>query len=186
MSESAWEEMTCLFAPSLGFAVAAVETGTLSRSSSLLIQAGFSSRLAAIKVVTDTTADFQSGQELRRWLNSEEVISHTDNHDWPTPETRVMWLEFLGSLSPKGSQVWSRHRYNGMVDWRDTPAVIGTPLQLYTVDGIHHVLADDGTPLGSINGRINTNRRGLLRVEVDDENGRAMFDYLGPDDFIST
>ncbi|MBO0246747.1 hypothetical protein J0671_25680, partial [Vibrio sp. Vb0592] len=65
----------------LGFAVAAVETGTLSRSSSLLIQAGFSSRLAAIKVVTDTTADFQSGQELRRWLNSEEVISHTDNHD---------------------------------------------------------------------------------------------------------
>lgn len=41
-------------------------------------------------------------------------------------------------------------------------------------------------PLGSINGRINTNRRGLLRVEVDDENGRAMFDYLGPDDFIST
>ena len=63
---------------------------------------------------------------------------------------------------------------------------IGTPLQLYTVDGIHHVLADDGTPLGSINGRINTNRRGLLRVEVDDENGRAMSDYLGPDDFIST
>ncbi|WP_271311562.1 DEAD/DEAH box helicase [Yersinia intermedia] len=170
----------------LGFAVAAVETGTLSRSSSLLIQAGFSSRLAAIKVVTDTTADFQSGQELRRWLNSEEVISHTDNHDWPTPETRVMWLEFLDSLSPKGSQVWSRHRYTGMVDWRATPAVIGRPLQLYTVDGIHHVLADDGTPLGSINGRINTNRRGLLRVEVDDNNGRAMFDYLGPDDFIST
>ncbi|MGD9659241.1 MAG: DEAD/DEAH box helicase, partial [Methylocystis sp.] len=48
----------------LGLAVPAVETGTLNRSASILIQAGFSSRLAAIKVVSDTGASFQTGREL--------------------------------------------------------------------------------------------------------------------------
>ncbi|MBR0821465.1 helicase-related protein [Bradyrhizobium liaoningense] len=51
----------------LGLAVSAVETGTLNRSASILIQAGFNSRLAAIKAVTDTSATFGSGQELRQW-----------------------------------------------------------------------------------------------------------------------
>ena len=41
----------------LGLAVPAVETGTMNRSASILIQAGFNSRLAAIKAVTDTGRD---------------------------------------------------------------------------------------------------------------------------------
>ena len=49
----------------LGYAVAAVETGTLNRSASILIQAGFNSRLAAIKAVVDTSATFENGQQLR-------------------------------------------------------------------------------------------------------------------------
>jgi len=67
----------------LGLAVPAVETGTLNRSASILIQAGFNSRLAAIKVVTDTNASFQSGQELRDWLNSEIVAAWSALPDWP-------------------------------------------------------------------------------------------------------
>ena len=49
----------------LGYAVAAVETGTLNRTASILIQAGFNSRLAAIKAVVDTIATFENGQQLR-------------------------------------------------------------------------------------------------------------------------
>ena len=45
----------------LGLAVPAVETGTMNRSASIMIQAGFSSRLAAIKAVTDTEATFTTG-----------------------------------------------------------------------------------------------------------------------------
>ncbi|WP_244480180.1 hypothetical protein [Methylobacterium sp. Leaf465] len=52
----------------LGLAVPAVETGTMNRSASILIQAGFNSRLAAIKVVADTGATFTTGAELRAWL----------------------------------------------------------------------------------------------------------------------
>jgi hypothetical protein len=48
----------------LGYAVSAVETGTLNRSASILIQAGFNSRLAAIKAVTDTGATFESGLSI--------------------------------------------------------------------------------------------------------------------------
>lgn len=57
----------------LGLAAAAVETGTLNRSVSILIQAGFNSRLAAIKVVNDTCATFQTGLTLRARLNSEAI-----------------------------------------------------------------------------------------------------------------
>ena len=54
----------------LGLAVPAVETGTVNRSASLLIQAGFASRLAAIKAVTDTGASFSTSFELQQWLVS--------------------------------------------------------------------------------------------------------------------
>ncbi|MFX8389443.1 hypothetical protein ABTL55_19465, partial [Acinetobacter baumannii] len=78
----------------LGLAVPAVETGTLNRSASILIQAGFNSRLAAIKAVTDTGATFQTGQELRQWLNSEAVAAWSAQPNWPTAETKAMWMDF--------------------------------------------------------------------------------------------
>jgi hypothetical protein len=82
----------------LGLAVPAVETGTLNRSASILIQAGFNSRLAAIKAVTDTGATFTTGQELRQWLNSEAVAAWSALPDWPTLETKPIWLEFPRAL----------------------------------------------------------------------------------------
>ena len=47
-------------------AVSAVETGTLNLSASVLIQAGFASRLAAIKAVNDTAANFSNSTELQQ------------------------------------------------------------------------------------------------------------------------
>jgi superfamily II DNA/RNA helicase len=101
----------------LGLAVAAVETGTLNRSAALLIQAGFNSRLAAIKAVQDTNANFTSATELRQWLNSDEVIALTERADWPTPETARMWSVFWNSFSPRATSVWSERNYSVPVVW---------------------------------------------------------------------
>ena len=59
----------------LGLAVPAVETGTMNRSASILIQAGFNSRLAAIKAVTDTGATFKTGRELTRLIRETTRLS---------------------------------------------------------------------------------------------------------------
>lgn len=84
----------------LGLAVPAVETGTLNRSASILIQAGFNSRIAAIKATTETGATFLTGLGLRQWLNSQAVAVWSAQPDWPTAETKVMWMEFVQSFAP--------------------------------------------------------------------------------------
>ena len=88
----------------LGFAVAAVETGTLNRSAAILIQAGFSSRIGAIRAVVDSGAKFQTAQELRHWLGSTELATWGARPDWPTPKTREMWMEFAQNFTPRASQ----------------------------------------------------------------------------------
>jgi superfamily II DNA/RNA helicase len=166
----------------LGAVVPAVETGTLNRSASILIQAGFNSRLAAIKVVTDLAANFTTGQELRHWLNSEAVISRSAMPDWPTPETKAIWMEFVQSFTPAENRIWSDRRYWAYVDWLGTPPPPGTPVQVHQLGGQPRVLAADGTPLGTVKAGLNPNRLGLLRATVAADPGRIDIVYLGPED----
>jgi hypothetical protein len=84
----------------LGLAVPAVETGTMNRSASMLIQAGFDSRLAAIKAVNDTAATFTTASELRAWLKSPVVSAVSAQPDWPTADTRELWLDFIEGFIP--------------------------------------------------------------------------------------
>ncbi len=88
----------------------AVETGTLNRSASFLIQAGFNSRLATIKAVTDTGATFQTGQELRQWLNSEAVAARSPQPNWPIAETKATWMDFAQSFTPRETCTWADRR----------------------------------------------------------------------------
>ena len=85
----------------LGLAVPAVETGTLNRSASILIQAGFNSRLAAIKAVTDTGAAFTTGQELRQWLSS-EVSVRSPPCSGARAARRSCWSLEAPSVAPEG------------------------------------------------------------------------------------
>lgn len=165
----------------LDLAVAAVETGTLNRSVSLLIQAGFNSRLAAIKVVADTGADFQSGRELRRWLRSDLVSYWSEFKDWPTPETHAMWVDFAKEINPEEDQTWMLRKYTSIVNWKAPVPQPGTPLQFHQMNGVNYILAEDGFPLGSIAAAINTERKGLLRVKVGDKLNVEL-DYIGPND----
>ncbi|MGZ0018287.1 DEAD/DEAH box helicase [Nitrosomonas sp. wSCUT-2] len=169
----------------LGFAVAAVETGTLNRSAAILIQAGFSSRLGAIKAVTDSGATFQTAQELRHWLGSEELAAWSARPDWPTPETRAMWMEFAQSFTPRANRVWADRRYWAGVAWFGVSPPSETPVQLHYWAGQSLVLAADGAPLGTLQAALAPGRAGLIRAQVSREADRIDIFYFGPDDLVS-
>jgi hypothetical protein len=171
-----------LEAHELGLAVPAVETGTLNRSASILIQAGFTSRLAAIKAVGDTGATFQTGQEVRQWLNSEAVAAWSARPDWPTAETKAMWTDFAQSFTPRENRTWADRRYRANVAWLAAPPPPGTPVQVHHWAGQPHVLSTDGAPLGIVQAALNPGRAGLLRAQVAQDVGRIDITYLGPAD----
>lgn len=166
----------------LGLAVPAVETGTMNRSASILIQAGFNSRRAAIKVIADTGAVFTTGQELRIWLRSPVVSAWSAQADWPTPETRAMWLEFAQDFVPRENRTWADRRYWADVAWYGVPCAPGAAVRLYHWNGQPIVLTADGLPVGALQAALNPNRRGLVRATVAEEFGRITLSYLGPDD----
>ena len=169
----------------LGFVVPAVETGTLCRPAAILIQAGFNSRIAAIKVVTDTGATFQTGQELRQWLNTEALLAWSALPDWPTLETKTMWAEFVRGFSSNENLVWADRRYWVDVEWFGPPPMSGTPVQIYEWDGRPHVFSSDGVPLGLVQAALNPGRTGLLHAEVAPDGDRVDIKYIGPSDLAS-
>jgi len=166
----------------LSWAATAVETGTTQRSASILIQAGFSSRLAAIKVVTDTGATFTSGAELRAWLQSPEVLEWSAIPEWPTPESRAMWLAFTQDVAPTPNRTWARRDYTAKVRWLAVPAPPGTPVHLHHWDGKPLVLSPDGLAIGILEHPLNPNRKGVLRGNVSQDISQLELSYLGPDD----
>jgi superfamily II DNA/RNA helicase len=166
----------------LGLAVPAVETGTLNRSASILIQAGFNSRLAAIKAVTDTGATFSTGAELRAWLRTPELTLWSAQPDWPTAETRDMWLDFLQEFEPADNRIWAERTYLGDVQWFAGAAPIGSPLHVHNHNGRPLILSSDGQPVGLLPHPLNPHRRGLLRASVAQNPAKLDLSYLGPDD----
>jgi len=166
----------------LGLAVPAVETGTMNRSATILIQAGFNSRLAAIKAVNDTGATFTTGAELRAWLRSPELAAWSAQPNWPTAETRALWLEFVQEFTPADNQTWARRDYVGNVQWFAAPATPGAPVSLYHRDGEPLVQAPGGQAIGLLHHPLNPRRRGLLRATVAQNGGQLDLSYLGPDD----
>lgn len=166
----------------LGLAVPAVETGTMVRSASLLIQAGFNSRLAAIKVVQDTGAAFTSGDELRAWLKTPALAQWSAMPDWPTAETKPMWLEFLYGFVPIDSRTWSERRFYANVQWTGIPPIPGAPVRAHHIGGQPWILDAAGDKLGVMQAPLNPERRGLARLTVSAEPGRVDISYLGPPD----
>jgi hypothetical protein len=167
----------------LGLAVGAVEAGTMNRSASVLIQAGFNSRLAAIKAVADTAASFGTLTELRTWLATDLVRELSASPEWPTPETRAMWAKFVESFTPTTTRTWSERRYWAHVEWKPgvTPQP-ASPLRLANIGHARAVLSPEGEIIGELQSPLNSKRRGLLKSEVMAEPNKVSITYLGPDD----
>jgi superfamily II DNA/RNA helicase len=167
----------------LGLAVPAVETGTLNHSASILIQAGFKFRRAAIKAVMDTGAVLSTGAELQIWLASNEVAAWNAQPDWPTVETRQMWLDFLKTFIPYQSSVWAERNYWSWIVWHEGEMLPpGTPVWLCQLHEQPVILTPDGRPAGVLQAPLNPNRRGLVRASVMADSGKLSISYLGPDD----
>ncbi|MGO7038109.1 DEAD/DEAH box helicase [Rhizobium acaciae] len=166
----------------LGLALSAVETGTMNRSASILMQAGFNSRLAAIKAIADTGATFENGHGLRVWLSTPEVAAFASQADWPTPETRSLWRDFVQEFAPRASQTWSERTYLANVNWSTVPPSPGSPVSLHHWNGQPLVLSPEGLSYGVVPYALNPARRGLLRATVAAQGGQLDLVYLGPDD----
>ena len=171
----------------LSWALSCVETGTLNRSAAILIQAGFGSRLAAIKAVNDTQATFSNRQELREWLYSDNTLMLSLRPDWPTRETKSLWDSFWKSMDPSTAMTWKEQRFWAPIIWRSgMERRAHTPLRIFESHAEHRVLSSDGLMLGRVNAPLNPNRTGLLRASVMEDPSRALFIYFGPEDLWLT
>ena len=100
-----------------GVAVPAVETGTLNRTAALLMQAGFNARLAAIKAVHDTGAEFRTSVDLAQWLQSDAIRARATDPEWPTAASHDVWLAFIGSCTPADRTEWKTWTYTAQAVW---------------------------------------------------------------------
>lgn len=166
----------------LGLVVPAIETGTMSRSASILIQGGFNSRLAAIKAITDTGATFTNSHGMRLWLDSEAVVGMNELPDWPTAETKSMWTEFTKSFVPRDILTWAERRYWAETIWISHRPPPGTPVRCHFMHGQSIVLSSEGEPIGILNAALNPSRIGLVRATVSQQPNRIDVSYLGPED----
>ena len=102
-----------------GGAAASLETGVPNFSMSMLIRAGFSSRIGAKKAVEQTEATFTKLKELKNWLNSEHVTSLSAEEDWPTPESAELWVNFKNRFSKSIRKEWTIEEEKITLDLQD-------------------------------------------------------------------
>ncbi|OQS46251.1 hypothetical protein B0T49_14805 [Chromobacterium violaceum] len=166
-------------------AVAALETGTLSIAAATLIQAGFASRLAAIKATEDTEATFDSLAKLRKWLRSAQVRQMSKRPDWPTPETHQLWLDFVAPSGTLMSKPWTTEKYNWPVRWHDEAPEEGTALRIGGGPGKEHIVySADFTELGVLKYKPEPDAVGVINATVSGSPNQIKLEYIGPDDYV--
>lgn len=160
-------------------AVAALETGTLSIAAATLIQAGFGSRLAAIRAVASTGANFDSMSGLMAWLASDEAAALSAAPDWPTPESHMLWIEFNGPGGVQSIQTWAATDYTSDITWHGVPMPPGTPLRLGGGPGRERgVFTADFREVGSLG--WTPSAHGLIVAGATGDSGKFALEYIGP------
>jgi hypothetical protein len=166
------------------FATAAVETGTLLAPASILIQAGFGSRLAAIKAVLDSGAGFDSLDELREWLRSSKVELLSQDESWPSPESRSLWVQFRSPAGVGSLKTWHREEFDAPVTWLGEPPDKGTALRFGTGPRTGLIFSADFEVLGKIAWRPRLGAVGLVSATATGMQDKFEFVYFGPKDFV--
>lgn len=167
-------------------AVAALETGTLSVAAATLIQAGFASRLAAIRAVDETEASFDSMIGLMSWLASDKVQSLSAKPLWPTPESHQLWLDFIGPTASQAVKQWTAAAYHGPVTWHSVPMPPGMPLRLGGGLGKERsVFAADYKEVGTLTWTPNPKVAGVIVATSSGAPDNLDFEYIGPGDLLT-
>lgn len=168
-----------------GYAVMALESGTMSMSAAVLIQAGFASRSGAIQAMERTRATFDSPQGLIEWLASDGVQALSTLPDWPTKESHRIWTDFVSAKEVKVRKEWTSVTYDGLVSWHGAPMAPGTPLRLGGGLGKERsVFTADYREVGVLKWTPNPNAQGIFVSTASGAADKLHFDYLGPGDFL--
>jgi replicative superfamily II helicase len=167
-----------------GLAVPAIETGTLNRSAAILMQAGFTSRLAAIKAVNDTGANFENAAGMRAWMDSEAVFELGQDAEWPTPESHELWLDFTTSYVPPERSIWSTQSATFEAEWlnpKNVPAT-GVAVKLVGHGDEILILSAKMEKIGRLAEPLIMMSRGITTARVAPDNQYLDVVYHGPDD----
>ncbi|VAW71855.1 DEAD/DEAH box helicase domain protein [hydrothermal vent metagenome] len=165
----------------IGLVVPAIENGTLNRSVALLMQAGFSSRKAAIHAVNSTNAIFTTGRQLKIWLNSTEIFDLAIRFDWPTPETSNLWWDFIKEYAPESKTTWDSVKSTISVEWfDDSNPITGSLVKLWNFeDGHTNVLASNSDIIGTTSFRYKLFESGIYYASISDDTNYLDVTYWG-------
>lgn len=166
-----------------GLAVAALETGTLSRPAAVLMQAGFSSRAGALAAVEVAGGTFTTVAEFNQWMNSEDVRQRANDGYWPTASSHELWVGFI-SRSAAPERTWIHTVEEAAVTWLgDHEPNSGTPYRAVSfASGETILVSADGRRAGRLEESLNPNRRGLLTVTGASAADVVELSYRGPSD----
>lgn len=170
-----------------GLVAPCLETGTLNPCAARLVQAGFSSRLAAIKAVSDTKAEFTNTHQLRNWLQSHDILTLTADPGWPTAESHRLWLAFVNQHMPDIESVWSVQSGKFPVTWHgpEAPPVGEVARLQFAGNGECAVLSSDFQKLGTLDIKLDRPPAGLFDARVGGDVSLT-YQYSGPSDIIVT
>lgn len=170
----------------MGLAVSAVETGSLNRSASLLMRAGFNARSAAIKAVEDSKAAFTTTVELRDWLNSDVVRKMEREDNWPSKETHDLWMVFTQGFKVGEKEAWQREIATIEVIWsKGYSPVPSMPVRVFNdASNKSLVLSAECDLIATTSLKFNGDRRGLLKANITADGKAVMLHYLGPKDLF--
>ena len=168
-----------------GSAVATIETGTFDSSASILIRAGFDHRLAAIKAVVSTGADFNSAKEMRQWINNLDPW-YAQDKTWPSPESRSAWETFASYNRLPHLRQWMHSAVDVYdVTWHGEVPTPNTWLRITDLapDTVQ-VWSTGFDLLGEASIRLNYKRLGILRAQSLGGASGIRLLYTGPDDLF--
>lgn len=169
-----------------GLAATAVQTGTLNRTASLLVQLGFSSRLGAIAAAAKIGGSIGNRHQLHRRLQSSELRDLTEELSWPTVHSHDLWVEFVEQLEIGPENQWAEATSVVPVTWEGTyqprPNV---PYRARTSNNGKTILElTDGRRVGTILVPMNPLRQGVLSVTSQSDDSVVNINYIGPDDLF--
>ena len=166
----------------LGLTVAAVETGTLSRPTALLIRAGFTSRSGAIAAIESTDGDFTTISGLNEWLASDLVKAKEEDPSWPSPSTHQLWEDFTRRTNTSPVRAWTRQTREAAVAWDTTHAPEhGASYRAVSEGDVTILETADAQRAGVLVHHLNPLRQGLLVVTASNSR-RVSLEYTGPAD----
>ena len=166
---------------SLGYAVAALETGAIEVPVSLLIQIGFQSRSGAHAAIEATQAEFDSVQGLRQWLRSDEIRQLEQDDNWPTSASHAAWNDFRLANRDDDNETWGIVEHSLACQWQaEHKAEPLTPVRLVQSDNKTLIATPSFEVVGRCIQPYDFNENGLVLAYVSSDQNIITAQYLGP------